>query len=405
MEGRQAVARDYTTSERRWGLTAVLMTSFAVGLHFGVFMPLIAIILEGQGQSAAAIGLNSAMQPLAILIFGAFLTRIIGALGSQTALFGGFAVALTAIPLFPLVPDATFWLALRFLLGLGLALPWLVAETWVNVITREQNRGVVVALYTTAFYLGLAVGPLLLELIGVEGWLPFLVSGATLLLSVLPVALCRRLLPEIPARPRLSLWQSARFAPVVAAAALVSGFVEAALYVLLPIYGLRSGLDQSQAVTMLTFFMAGALLLQVPLGYLADRAGRGWLFVLSLIGSIFCAALMPFLLADEPWRWALLVVWGGMVTGFYTLGLAILGQRFAPGDLAAANALFIVCFEAGHVAGPVLGGWAMDLWRPHGLLLVVALAAAVTLTFAIEGKRPRPRAKGGTPPPPHSGHD
>ncbi len=395
--------RDYTTAERRRALAAILMTSFAVGLHFGMFVPLIAVILENQGHSAAAIGLNSAMQPLAILIFGAFLTRIIGALGSQTALFGGFALALTAIPLFPLVPDPLVWLALRFLLGLGMALPWLVAETWVNVITEERTRGRVVAFYTTTFYGGLAVGPLLLEVIGVEGWLPFVLSGSTLLISILPISLCRRLLPEIPARPRLGLWQAARFAPVVAAAALVAGFVEAGLYVLLPVYGLRAGLDQVQAVTMLSLFMAGALLLQVPLGYLADRAGRGWLLALSLIGSIGCAALLPFLLAEEPWRWALLVVWGGMVTGFYTLGLGILGQRFAPADLAAANALFIVCFEAGNVSGPILGGWAMDLWQPHGLLLVMALAAAVTLLFAFEGRRARPGAAPAASP--NSGHD
>jgi len=85
--------------------------------------------------------------------------------------------------------------------------------------------------------------------------------------------------------------------------------------------------------------------------------------------------------------WAVLFVWGGLSLAFYTLGLALLGQRFKRADLAIANAVFIVSFEAGNVTGPTLAGAAMALWDPHGFLLALALGLAL---FCLLGFR-RPR--------------
>jgi MFS family permease len=372
----------YTAGERRRSLGAVITSSFAVGLHFGILMPLVALVLARDGVGTLAIGLNTAMQPLAMLLLGPFIARIAGRLGTLASLYGGLAVTAGAILVMPFVPGLGLWFVLRFLAGVGMALPWLVGETWINTVAEDTSRGRVVAFYTTAFYGGLAAGPLVLQASGTEGWTPFLAAAGSLVLAGLAIHLYRGLAPAMPTRPRLGLRQAARLAPLVVAAALLAGFVEVGAYALLPLYALRSGLGQAEAIATLPVFTLGAIVLQAPLGLFADRLDRRRLLMACALGSILCAAVLPGAIGVPLLLWPLLVLWGGLALGFYTLGLALLGQRFPPADLAVANALFILAFEAGNVLGPASAGAAMDLWDPHGLLLALGLAAALFLAVA-----------------------
>ncbi|MFN9357311.1 MAG: MFS transporter, partial [Alphaproteobacteria bacterium] len=70
-------------------------------------------------------------------------------------------------------------------------------------------------------------------------------------------------------------------------------------------------------------------------------------------------------------------LWGGVISAIYAVGLAHLGARFRGGVLAAANSAFAIIYATGTMVGPSLGGLAMDLWNPHGLVVVLALIPAV----------------------------
>ena len=85
-------------------------------------------------------------------------------------------------------------------------------------------------------------------------------------------------------------------------------------------------------------------------------------------------------------------LWGGAVAGYYTVGLVLLTERFDAADLASANTTFIMAYTAGMVVGPALGGGAMDLWRPHGLIPVLALPA-IGFLWLIFSRRSHSRAE------------
>lgn len=380
--------RALSPAERRRSLSAVIISSFGIGLHFGIIVPLVTLILEGRGVGPAMIGLNAAMQPLALMVLSPFIARIAGALGTLPSLLGGLAVSVAAVLAMALWPDLAAWFLLRFLLGVGMALPWLVGETWINTVAEDESRGRVVALYAIAFFGGLAAGPLLLPLVGTEGWLPFIAAGAPIAAAALPFIVFARLAPAMPPAPRLRLADVARMAPLAMGAAVIAGFSEVGTYALMPLYGLHSGLTQEASVTTLTVFTLGALAVQWPLGAAVDRFGARRLLLACAPLGIACCALVPFVVTSTPLLWAVLFFWGGLSLAFYTLGLALLGQRFERADLAVANVLFIVSFEAGNVTGPILAGSAMALWDPHGFLLALGLALAL---FCLLGLWYRPR--------------
>ena len=381
---------DSLTSTQRWrSLVVVFASATIAGLTFGLTIPLLSLILERDGVGTDLIGLNSAATPLAMLVIGPLMPRFIGWLGALRAMYAGIALSAVTILLLPVFPGLTAWFVLRFFLGVGSALHWVVSETWINTIAREEHRGRVMGAYTTMLALGFAGGPLLITFIGVEGWLPFLVGAGVITAAAIPLLFARGLAPPIPARPEMGLWRVLRHAPVIMAAMLICGFGDMAILTLLPLYGLHSGLDQDLSVLMLSVAILGSLVLQLPLGWLADRMDRRRLLLGCAWIGILGPAALPFVVHHDVLLWPLLFLWGGTLAGLYTLGLTLLGERFSPAALAGASTVFIMVYEAGSIAGPVISGAAMKVWDPHGLPAVMALVCAVYVLVVYLHRRAR----------------
>ncbi len=375
---------------RRHSLAAIIASSFGVGINIGTLTPLVALILERDGVDAALIGANAAMPALAMLLFAGRIARLAGRIGSLTALLAGLGLALAGVLLMPLFRDLAAWFILRFLIGLSLSLPWVVGEAWINTVVTERARGRALGVYATAFYGGLACGPLVVQATGIEGWLPFLAAAAALALAAVPLMPAHRLAPSLPPEAGLRFAQVVRAAPFVVVGATVAGLSEVAIYSFLPLYGLHSGLDQAAALLMLTLFVAGSIVFQIPLGWLADRMDRRRLLLAGVSLTLVGCAALPAAVHWAPGLWLLMLLWGGLIGSFYTVTLAILGQRFAPGDLAVASAVFILAYETGATVGPVLGGTALDLWDPHGLPFALGVILAGFLLAAARWWRGAP---------------
>jgi len=75
--------------------------------------------------------------------------------------------------------------------------------------------------------------------------------------------------------------------------------------------------------------------------------------------------------------------------GFYTQGIALLGESYEPRELARANTVFVMVYCAGGIVGPTVGGLALDLWSPNGLMLFLSFAACVLIVgLMAESRRP-----------------
>lgn len=368
--------------QRRLSLGAVIAGVFGVGLAFGALIPLIALRLEREGVDTTLIGLNAAMFPIAVLVVGPALPRLIGRLGTLRSLYLGLAVGAAAILLLPAFPTLEAWFLLRFVIGAASAIHWVVSETWMNMIATDRDRGRVMGVYATVLAAGFAAGPLIVGAVGIDGWLPFALVAAAVAFSAVPLLFAHGVAPPMPHHPAAGLRRMIVAAPTVMLAALAAGFVDMALFALLPLHGLRAGFDQAAAVAMLSVFVAGNLLLQIPLGWLADRTNRRGVLLVCVGGSALGAALLPGLIGG-PWLWVMLFFWGGAAFGVYTVGLALLGERFPRLELAGANTAFVMIYEVGSVTGPVAAGGAMDLWPQGGLLLSVGLAAGLFLLFGL----------------------
>ena len=392
-------AESLSLSERRLSLAAVIASFAAMGLMWGLMLPLLALILERDGVDTALNGLNAAMASLAILVGGPFMPRIIHAVGLLPSLHIGIAVAAGAILLMAVFPGLGPWFLLRFVFGLGVGLYWVGSETWINTVAREASRGRVMGAYMTALMAGLAGGPLIIAATGIDGILPFLIGAGLMAAAAVPLVLARRLAPSIPPTRPIRLRQVVLLAPTVMATIAAAGFIDMAIITLYPLYALRSGFGQDAALLMLSVYFAGSLALQLPIGWLADHLDRRRILMLCAGVGVVGPLMLPFVLHIEVVLWPLLFLWGGAVVGLYTVGLTLLGQSFPAAHLARAVAVFVMFYTTGGVIGPVVAGGAMEVAGPSGLLFSLAAACAVLLAVVGLGAGSIRRTREGGPAP------
>ena len=359
-------------------LAAVLATSLGVGVVFGLESPLIAVVMGRAGYGAAAVGAINSMGFSAVILLGPIYPRLIVRYGLKRSIAAGIAISVVILLLMPIWISLPSWLVLRFLTGCALGLSWIASEIWLNTVSGVASRGAVMGLYGMVFSTGTAAGAILLEITGTTGWAPFLAGAAFLTLTLAPL-LPNVMRPAGDGQPLRRPGALARAAPLVLLAAFIAGLVESADISLLPLFGLRSGLDEHAALWLIGVFLAGNVTLQLPIGLLADRFGRRLLLGICAVMSCVGPLLLVPLLHSPALLWPLMFVWGGTLYGFYSLGVALLGERCSGEDLAGANTLFVMVYCSGGIIGPSAGGAAMDLWFPSGLPLLLCGASALML--------------------------
>jgi MFS family permease len=365
---------------RRLILAAVFSSSLGVGLIFGFQPPLIALALSRLGYSSFAIGAVTAASLIAVILCGPFYPRAIVRLGLKRCIVSGIVFAAAILLLMPLWPSVPLWLVLRFVAGCALGLVWIASEIWMNSVSSTESRGTVMGIYGTVFSIGIVAGPILLEFTGTQGAKPFAIGAACLILTLLPLAALRQVTSAAQEfTPLRGLSGALKTAPIVMLAALVAGLVESADLTLLPLFGMHAGLDERAALLLVAVFMAGNVVLQVPIGLLADRYGRRTLLGVCAVASCIGPLLLQASLGAPLLLWPLLFVWGGTLYAFYSQGVALLGEEFAVEELPSANTLFVMVYCLGGVIGPSAGGVAMDLWPSRGLPILLSGAALLML--------------------------
>ena len=364
-------------------LCAVTLHMAGVGLTLGVLFPLTSLTLESWGAADWTIGLAGAMSPVAILLLMPVLPPVVARLGAVRAMAAGCALAALAIGTMYALQSVPAWIAARFAIGAGLALPWLAGDVWINAAAPERLRGRVIGAYIVCFLSGLATGPVLLRAIGIGGFAPHALCVGALLLATVPLAAVRRRAPAIEAPAGSSVLGPMRAVPLVAVGAVAAGFAESAAFALLPVWGLQAELAEAGALRLLSLFVAGGIAMQLVVGVVADRVGRAALLGLTGLGLCLAAAALELVAGDLVF--ALAFACGGASLAIYSLSLTILGERFAPRELANASAAYLVLYQLGSMTGPVVAGTAMATVGGAGFAATLALAGLACAGAALRG--------------------
>ena len=266
---------------------------------------------------------------------------------------------------------------------MAIATLFILSEAWVVQYAGDQHRGKVVAIYGAILAASFGTGPALVGWIGIYGWAPFIISSIVILLSVVPLSLLRdEATTEVEESSAGNLFAFAAKAPALLAAVGIFAIFDTATLSFIPVYRLQSGLDVSTAALALSALIIGNVVLQFPIGWLADRIPKRRVLTGCTALTILFASLLPIAMST-PWRWPTLVLLGASAYGIYTVSLAELGDRFQGHELVTGSAALAVVWGLGALFGSILGGWAMSHFGPHGLPLFLALCYAALLAIIL----------------------
>ena len=354
-------------------LVAACAAITVFGLAFGMSYPLLSLILEARGTSSAMIGVNASMGPLGILLASSVIPALAKRFGARrvTLIAAGFtAVTLLCFKLFDTLEA---WFVIRLIQGMCIGVLFALSEAWIVKYAENDSRGRVVAIYSSILSASFGAGPLLVGWVGIEGWLPFAIGSVVLVLGMFPLSLVQEEQTQEPEEVAPSgIIDFAPKAPMLLACVGVFAIFDAATLSLLPVYGIRNGLDLQASAGMLSALVLGNVVLQFPIGWFADRfPKRLVLAACALITTVFLVFL-PFVIHSFL-LWPILILAGATGYGVYTVALASLGDRFSGTDLVNGSASFATMWGGGALFGSVTSGWALLALDSHGLIVYLSL--------------------------------
>ena len=344
------------------GMVMISFSAIALGAAFGGYLPLIALWMETLEVSFQQIGIVSGASALGIICSAYFAPHLAQKYGYVVTINIGLIIAAIMTVLFRYTENYATWLAIRFVGGLGLGLHWVLTEAWLANIVSDHGRTRVMAIYATAISVGFAAGPGIIWLFGFATPTPFYLIAAFLLSAALPMYTLRRHEPNAEFSSGGSPLLLIRREPTVASACIVTGGVDLALISLVPAMVARSpGAEPVLALSLVPAMALGTMLLQYPIAIMADRYGlRKVSIIIATTGLSFCS-LIPFFLDSIIIAIGVAFLGAGLVYGLYSIGLAMLSKRFTGGEIVAANAGFVIIFEAANLMGPGIAGVLLDM--------------------------------------------
>ncbi len=338
--------------------------------QYGIGFVVLPVWLAARGLAPFALGVLGALQWFGMLAGIRLAPRLVARVGARRGVVVGMLLGMAGFALLALDVRGN-WVPAGALIGLGLGLRWLALEPWLYALVAPHRRGRVVGVHETLIALAPIAGPAAAAALGMgRGALLGLGLGASAA-ALAPLLLAAAAPPPgHDAPPHAGDVRALRLALLIV---LGGGFVEGAFTVLVPLLGGAWRLAPAGMAALLALYGVGALLLQYPLGWFADRHGARHAALLAALASLICClALGAGSAGLRSWMFVL----GGTLNGFLTLGL--IAALSAPGVAPArAVGLVSVGFTAAAGLGPVVLGGVVQHRGASALPWALAIVLAV----------------------------
>jgi MFS family permease len=378
----------------RWFLLAMILANVASEMYF----TLLAVYLAQLGASVAQVGLVfslAAVVPLALQIFGGWLSDSIGRL--RTIAIGAVAASVGYV-LMPLVPSwqwAILALSLEYISGslVGPSFSAFIAEQ-----SAEANRGKVFGIskgiFLTVAVIGPALGGFLADRLGFRPMLA-IAAGLYVTAAILRVWMATAVRFAAGDRSERPTVRSLRTSLGTMAAMLVAGGLVTWILVtdgvqdvaytlsgnLIPLYLLRlGGLDAQRIGWLVSLRGTGMIVATLASGWLSDRYGERRIIALGFVLQF--VALTIFVQTRAVSGFALSAAIVGLGFGTLIPAYDSLVSKAIPEKMRGiAFGVFGTSIGLISLPAPWLGAQLWERLSPQAPFAVTALAAAVCVVL------------------------
>ncbi len=368
----------------------VLKSAWALLLGMGLLM-------VGNGMQGTLLGIRGEIEAFSTLemsvIVSAYFLGFLG--GSRMApgmirrvghvrVFAALASLISAVMiLYPTVVDPVVWTLGRVLIGFCFSAVYVTAESWLNNAANNETRGQALSLYMIVQTTGIVVAQALLLTADPSGYVLFVIPSILVSIAITPILLSISPTPAFDTTKPMSLKELFGYSPLGCVGMFLLGGVFSAQFGMSAVYGTQAELSIAQISTFVSTFFVGAIITQYPIGWISDRMDRRRLIVIvccigaggAVIGALFGNVFTMLLLAA--------FLMGGASNPLYSLLIAHTNDFLDYEDMAAASGGLVFINGLGAIAGPLITGWAMDVFGPPGFWMFAGGLIAALAVYGV----------------------
>ena len=130
------------------------------------------------------------------------------------------------------------WFLMRFISGMCFVGMYTVAESWINDLSENENRGQALSVYMMVSMAGSALGQLFLNIADPETASLFMLVSILISISLVPILVVVSKQPDFSVIEFLSIKELYKTSPLGVVAAVLTGLAHGALWGIGTIYGL-----------------------------------------------------------------------------------------------------------------------------------------------------------------------
>lgn len=382
----------------------------------------IALMMLGNGLQGSLLGLRGSLegfdnQVLGLVMSGyfagflagsLFAPRVVAKVGHIRVFAALASLASAAVLVHSIFIDPWVWFGMRLVTGFSYAGLYIVAESWINDLSDNRNRGRLLGTYMVIQLGALSAGQYLLGAADPSGANLFMIVAVLVSLALLPVCLAASRAPDFAEPETLSFRELFWLSPLGSIGMTLNGVTNGAIFGFAAIYAQQIGLTVTEISTFIAAIFLGGMLLQFPIGRISDLVNRRLVITIVTFAAMLTAIvamLLPEPVTVQPPDmiearnvWPLIIVmalFGGFSIPTYSLFNAHVNDRVPLKKMVAASSGLVFLNGAGAILGPNLAALSIELTGPDGFFITLAgihgLIGVITLFRMI--RRPAPTAK------------
>ncbi len=363
-------------------LLSLFFSGFVIMMGNGLINILLPSRLSLENVSADNIGLIMSMFSVGLLIGGVYTRRLIIHVGHIRVYAASAAMAAISILTCYLWLNEWLWAVMRVLLGFCIASTNIVADGWLSERATRDTRARILATNQIVLLSAMFLGSFMINLADISHATLYIMAGVLLCGGVVPIAMSSASAPDIDDAPPMPLLKLIKTSPVGVMAVLMCGLILGSLLSMLAVYAEAKGITGFNVSLLVGAAIMGGVVLQYPIGYLADRYERRKVMLNIVLASMVCNVLIPYIIDLDLFIPALVLVSisSGMIASLYPLGIAETFDRLQQNEMGGAIGAMIITYASGGIIGPYAVGLVMEHIGVNSFFIFMA---AMQLLFAL----------------------
>lgn len=363
------------------------------------------LLMLGNGLQGTLLGVRGSLEQIDTAIMGYIMAAyFIGFLGGSklaplllqrvghVRVFAAFgSIVSAAFILYAVMVNPYAWWILRVVVGFCFSGIYVVAESWLNHSASNESRGKALSLYLIVQMGGMVLGQLLLNLADPAGYSLFVLITVLVSLSIAPVLLSTSNSAPLETSARaMPLKELISTSPLASFGMLMLGGIIAVMFAMSPVYATERGLSVTQTSWFITAIFTGAMLFQLPIGWLSDKLDRR-ILIIAVTGVGAATSMLCMYMGDNfSVLMVSAVILGGASGPLYSLLVAYANDYLEQDQMASAAGGLLFINGSGAVLGPVIVGYAMSNLGIEWYFIILLLLMSSVCLYGVYRMSQRP---------------